>query len=328
MRPLLFIIALAGITVPFFHTTEKRMLNSREAHAYMMTQLHLGNYDSIPTVISKVSEVLARHPQDAQMNADLGFLYLWSFSERGRNPGGKALERNIYLSNHYFKEAIKYNPGDPRLKGFQAAVEVCEGALSKNIADIYTGYINSFHAIREWPQFNKFAFSLVSSQFNKNSPLFLLALKYQWELLDDCSCKELDMKTVKADVPGVFHALIEELSRLPEGQTRRACWNSAIAPHNYEGFLLNFGDMLVKAGEIDDARKIYAAARMSPSFRQWPYRHVLENRIRHAEFNSTLFDKHPALSIDPGEEQIFINSPFSCTGCHQQSKKEFSKSAF
>jgi hypothetical protein len=43
--------------------------------------------------------------------------------------------------------------------------------------------------------------------------------------------------------------------------TQRAYWNSGIAQHHVEGFFLNMGGMLVKAGDWQVARKIYANAK-------------------------------------------------------------------
>jgi hypothetical protein len=50
---------------------------------------------------------------------------------------------------------------------------------------------------------------------------------------------------------------------------KRACWNSWIAPHNFEGFFLNMGDMLVKVGDWRTAQKIYANAKLSPDYANW-----------------------------------------------------------
>src|SRR5262245_41481476 len=63
---------------------------------------------------------------------------------------------------------------------------------------------------------------------------------------------------------------------------KRVCWNSWIAPHNFEGFFLNFGDMLVKAGEPGLAVSMYANAKLTPDYASWPYRDVLEDRMRNA----------------------------------------------
>ena len=49
---------------------------------------------------------------------------------------------------------------------------------------------------------------------------------------------------------------------------KRVCWNSWIAPHNFEGFFLNFGDMLVKAGQLDTAVTMYRNAQHAPRVRR------------------------------------------------------------
>lgn len=98
---------------------------------------------------------------------------------------------------------------------------------------------------------------------------------------------------------------------------KRVCWNSWIAPHNLEGFFLNLGDMLVKAGEWQTAQKMYANAKLSPSYPQWKFRDVLEDRIASAQANVTIFNA-PARSADKVRERMMIVSPFSCMACHQQ----------
>ena len=98
---------------------------------------------------------------------------------------------------------------------------------------------------------------------------------------------------------------------------KRACWNSWIAPHNFEGFFLNMGDMLVKAGDWQTAQRIYSNAKLSSTYAQWPYRRALEERIRDARDNVTAFNA----SADAGGSEprrIMIDSVFSCMACHQQ----------
>ncbi|HEX8517218.1 MAG TPA: hypothetical protein VF868_13560 [Bacteroidia bacterium] len=321
---LLIILFLAGapFAVSFFNSNKE---SSGEIHEYFMTQLHLGNYDSIPVILEKLHKARINDPEDARINADLGFVNLWQFSERGRNPRVEGIERNVFYSNYFFKEAIKYDPSDPRLKGFQSATQICEGALTKDANKILNGYMKGFNAIKEWPQFNKFALSLVSSQLPKNSFLFTLAVKYQWELLDDCSCREVTKKEIMRSPDLFFKNLVEEMKTTKDPLIRRACWNTEIAPHNYEGYLLNFGDMLVKSGNVEDARKIYSAARLSPTYQDWVYRPVLEKRIVMASRNKKDFSKMPDLKLESSDQQMFINSPMSCTGCHQMSRDEFAR---
>jgi len=96
---------------------------------------------------------------------------------------------------------------------------------------------------------------------------------------------------------------------------RRVCWNSWIAPHNFEGFFLNFGDMLVKAGQPDLAVPMYRNAQHAREYAAWPYKAVLEARIRDAAKNVAAFRR-----TEPGTDAatLMVRSTFACMGCHQE----------
>jgi hypothetical protein len=324
---ILIILIGSGLTMGFIQKHENRLPESQFAVAsntYMWDNFHLGNYDSIPTIIKKLNDSYKRLPHDKKVTAYLGFVHLWSFSERERKKTGNAsFSDDVYKSNRFFKEAIELNPDDARLRGFQAATEICEGALKEKPLWIGKGYFDGLVAINEWPQFNKFAFSLIGSQRQKNTPMYKLGMKFQWQLLNDCSCKELNEKTILADPEKVLSELINELAKSTDKTKKRLCWNSWIAPHNLEGFFMNFGDMLVKEGRLEEAQKIYSAAKLSPSFNEWPFQSALEARIRDVKKNEIEFNKPLELVITSNSTQIFINSSYSCVGCHQMSKKEF-----
>jgi hypothetical protein len=293
---------------------------------FMWENFHRGNYDSIPSVINKLKNAYLQNPKDKKITSYLAFTYLWGFSERSRKENDSSIAEYVYQSNYFFKEAIKLNPDDARLRGFQSVTEICEGALKRKWITLAKGYINGLLAIEKWPQFNKFAFSLIGSQRNKNSPAFKLGMNFQWQLIDDCSCNKLDKKTILNDPGNVLSEMIEELKRSNDIQKKRVCRNTWIAPHNLEGFFLNLGDMLVKDGHLKEAKEIYSAAKFSPTYSDWPYQNVLEERIRNAEKNAIEFNKPLELFISSNRNQIFINSAFSCMGCHQMSKKEFENS--
>ncbi|HSW70631.1 MAG TPA: hypothetical protein VLH77_01470, partial [Gammaproteobacteria bacterium] len=96
---------------------------------------------------------------------------------------------------------------------------------------------------------------------------------------------------------------------------QRACWNSWIAPHNFEGFFLNMGDMLVKQGDWQTGIKIYKNARLSRTYSSWPYRDRLEKRIQNAKENVAYFRKENEPSPD---RRILFNSGYGCAACHQR----------
>ena len=103
---------------------------------------------------------------------------------------------------------------------------------------------------------------------------------------------------------------------------KRACWNSWIAPHNFEGFFLNMGDMLVKAGDWQTAQKIYANARLSPGYAQWKFSPTLESRIVQAQGNVSAFNAPPRGTLRPDaatvDAVVMNQSRFACMACHQQ----------
>ena len=88
-----------------------------------------------------------------------------------------------------------------------------------------------------------------------------------------------------------------------------------MAPHNFEGFFLNMGDMLVKAGDPETGKKVYAQARLSRQFDTWPLRDVLERRIEEASEN---VERFRAPAEGDAERRVMIETRFSCTGCHQE----------
>lgn len=319
------ILISSGLLLSFIKLNKPIFINEsliENANEYMWDNFHSGNYDSIPSILNKLHDAYREDPGDKINTAHLGFMYLWAFSERGRKEPDPSIEKNIYLSNRYFKEAIKLDPTDYRLLGFQSATNICEGALKQKWGMLAKGYIDGFKAINKWPQFNKFAFSIVESQRKKNTLMYNIAMKYQWDIIDECSCKKLTKKVIMKDPRKAISGLIEELKNTEDQKIKRVCWNSWIAPHNLEGFLLNFGDMLVKDGYVKEAKEFYSAIKFAPSYDEWVYKSVVNERIKNAEANSILFNK--LLDIQHSDRnQIFINSTFSCSGCHQMSKKEF-----
>ena len=81
------------------------------------------------------------------------------------------------------------------------------------------------------------------------------------------------------------------------------------------------GDMLVKSGDWKTAQKVYAIARLSRTYATWPYRSVLEERVRRAPENVAVFNAAgPAAAPD-----VMIRSAFACVACHQESGRQFGR---
>src|SRR5260370_22130231 len=111
------------------------------------------------------------------------------------------------------------------------------------------------------PDLNRFAAVVTASSQPADSERYREALQLQWRNLDVCVGETVDRAQ-----PDYARYMRLETREGP----RRVCWNSWIAPHNFEGFFLNFGDMLVKAGQPETAVAMYLNARLAREFGGWP----------------------------------------------------------
>jgi hypothetical protein len=289
---------------------------SKEANDFFWQQLHNGNYDSITQVIDKLNLALANNPNDLITTAHLGFVHVWALSERQRLNEPKAnIIEHLYLSRRYFEEANKMNPHDPRLLGFLADMTIAEGNVLADKSKVVDGYFKGLKSFRMWPQFNKFSIGYIFSILDTNDANFHKAIEWQYQTISDCACEKVDRKSD-------YVSAINKIKNNKDPKIARACWNSWIAPHNWEGFCLNFGDMLTKKGDLTEAKKIYNLARLSDNFEDWPHKDFLEKRILDIEKNAIAFNQ-PIDELNIKSQQVVLfNSKNSCVSCHQMGAKD------
>ena len=182
---------------------------------------------------------------------------------------------------------------------------MAEGTILGNEAQVRQGYFTMQEAVSRWPEFNLFTSGYVMSRGDVTAPQFKEGLEQQWQTLDLCFGERVSRASPRFE---------KYLSLETTTGPKRACWNSVIAPHNWEGFFLNFGDMLIRAGDPTNARAMYEAAKLSSAFEQWLYRGVLERRLEHLD---SLRDQFADAAPDERENATMIKTAFSCAGCHQ-----------
>lgn len=289
---------------------------ANEANAYFWNQLHQGNYDSINTVISKLNLALADNPNDLVTTAHLGFTHVWALAERQRLDIPQAnITEHIYLSRRYFEEAYKMNPHDPRILGFLADMTIAEGNVLGDKSIVTDGFFKGKKSIAMWPQFNQFSIGYIFSILDTADANFKKAIEWQYKTISDCACEKIDPNSD-------YVYAINKIKVNKDREIARACWNSWIAPHNWEGFCFNFGDMLTKQGDVKEALKIYHLAKLSDNFEDWPFKHLLEQRISEVNQNVAAFNQSLDEPNLKHQKVLLFNSKNSCVSCHKMGNND------
>jgi hypothetical protein len=293
---------------PSKSSSAQRTDQAKDADKSFWDTFHQARYDRIQPALEAETAAYLADPPDSITAAHIGWLHFWRLAEASRLESEPAtITDDAVLAKKYFEEAVALNPHDARYAGFLASATLIEGSIDHEEKTTRRGYFMLLDAIKQWPEFNLFTAGYVMSGAPAGSKQFKQAIDWEWENLDVCVGEKVDRHTA-----GYTKYLKQETT---EGK-KRVCWNSWIAPHNFEGFFLNMGDMLVKAGDWHAARDVYRNAQLSTTYETWPYRKVLEDRIMHAEENAVLFNA--SKSAGAKYAPIVVNSEFSCTGCHAQ----------
>jgi len=298
---------LAVWSAPAKAPSAARTAAAVEADKLFWATLHGGAYDRIPDALTALKAAYLENPHDAVTAAHVGWLHVWRLGERARQASPRPdITDDAVLARKYFEEAVRLDPGEARYLGFYAGVLMAEGTIHKDEKLVRRGFYTMKDAVAAWPEFNYFTAGYTASGLPVESDRFREALEQQWLNLDVCTGEKVDRAN-----PDYARYMRLETREGP----KRVCWNSWIAPHNFEGFFLNFGDMLVKAGQPDVAVAMYANARHAREYAAWPYQAVLDARIRDAAKNVEAFRR---TAPGPDAATLMVRSTFACMGCHQQ----------
>ena len=284
-----------------------RTAAATEADRLFWTTLHGGAYDRIPDALTALKAAYLANPNDAVTAAHIGWLHVWRLGERARQPVLRPdITDDAVLARKYFEEAVRLHPGEARYLGFYASLLMAEGTIHKDEKMVRRGFYAMQDAVAAWPEFNYFTAGYTASTQPVDSARFREALEAEWRNLDVCVGETVDRAN-----PDYARYMRLETREGP----KRVCWNSWIAPHNFEGFFLNFGDMLVKAGQPELAVAMYRNAKHAREYATWRYQAVLEERIANATTNVEAFRR-----TEPGPDAatLMVRSTFACMGCHQE----------
>ena len=282
------------------------------------TIYHGNDYDAIPEVQKELEAAIQSDPNNATLYALLGATHFWHVGEASRDPNAQAdlkiLAQDMPTAAALFQEALDldyYTPhpigyiDDDHLPGYLGITTVHTGQEFHDPNLIATGEGILDFAVYQFPEFNNFNRWAAHLDDARDSETYKKALDSLWQAVDACIGTKIDrsnpdMKPYLALVTGV-------------GRKKACWWKGDIAPYSFEGLILNLGNGLVKADQVDAARIMYANAKYADNYETWPYRSVLES-IAASDLNARAALYAPG--ADPKKAPPLGVPNRSCVYCH------------
>ena len=254
---------------------------SRAAIERFWTVYHGNDYVAIPEVQKELETAIESDRNNPTLYALLGATHFWHVGELTRDanaradqsvfaqdmPEAAALFQKALELDYYTQHPVGYI-NDDHLPGYLGITTVHTGQQYQDQKLIAKGDGMLEFAAYQFPEFNNFNRWAAHLDDPRDSETYKKALDSLWQDINACIGTQIDranpdMKPYLSFVTGV-------------GRKKACWWKGDIAPYGFEGLILNLGNGLVKAGQIDAARMMYANAKYADNYETWPYRDVLE----------------------------------------------------
>lgn len=240
---------------------------------------HGNDYNAIPIVQAELQAALARDPENATLTALLGATHFWHAGEYMRDPRPNlgVIQQDMPMAVQLFQSALNFDYGphqtgyeyNDHLPGFLGVTTVHLGQGSGDPTLIQKGDQMLDYSVYQFPEFNNFNRWAAHSADPWDSSSYQKALESLWQAIDACIGGSIDR--TNPDIRPYLYL------QTPVGR-KSTCWSqNQMAPHSLEGLMLNLGNGLVKAGQVEIAKIVYANAKYANNYAAWPYRGVLES---------------------------------------------------
>ena len=240
---------------------------------------HRNDYSAIPAVEAELQAALARDPENATLMALLGATHFWHAGEYMRDPSPdlSVLQQDLPMAVQLFRSALNLDYGphqtgyeyNDHLPGFLGVTTVHLGQSAGDPTLIQQGDQMLDYSVYQFPEFNNFNRWAAHNADPRDSSSYQKALESLWQAIDACIGGSIDR--TNPDIEPYLYL------QTPVGR-KSTCWSrNNMAPHSLEGLMLNLGNALVKAGQVEIAKIVYANAKYASNYAAWPYRGVLES---------------------------------------------------
>jgi hypothetical protein len=251
-----------------------------------------GDLEARGDMIDELSAAVQAQPAEQEFALLLGLASLWRVAE----PFGlEELDpfvtlESIEAAQSELERAYALCPTDHRIPAWLGPIKIRMGRMLEDPALVDEGFAVLNKGIEHYPGFVLFAKLLVYADLPATDPEF---------------SKAVDAVRDNAAYCGT---VASGLSADP------ACHNHPRASHNIEGSAVFLGDMYAKAQDRAAALAAYQSAKAAPTWNDWDYRSLLEERI-------TTLDARMAALASPDTaddlEPAWV-SQIQCSLCHRE----------
>ena len=271
------------------------------ADKYFWDNFHAGNYDSIPRILEELTNAYYENKKDYKLAAHLDFVNAWGLAESNRIKNASArVTDHATMSIRYFEEAMRLAPEkDWRYFGFLASMRMAEGSIHGDMKKMTKGYFNMKKAVRKYPEFNLFT-AAYSRGLNPTQDFRKKAIEMLWKNIEKCVGQKVERESFD------YRKFLGEKKLIGKMST---CWNTWIAPHNLEGFLLILGDFEFKEGNYEIAKLVYENATYVEEFEEWDYKEIIDQR---------LIEVGAAIKMNKNIKDVKFTAFNNCMICHQE----------
>ena len=276
---------------------------------------HGNDYNDIPQVQSQLQSAIEYDPGNPTLYALLGATHFWHIGEAARDPIPKdpALAQDMPDAvdlfskaldlDYYTKHLIGYITDD-HLPGYLGITTVHLGQMSGNQDLVAKGDQLLDFAVYQFPEFNNFNRWAAHNTDSKDTDTYKKSLDSLWQALDACAGTTIDR--TNPDLKPYLY-LQTSVGR------KKACWSEGdLAPHSLEGFMFNLGNGLVKTGQVEAAKVMFANVKYADNYANWPYRSYFEQVA-----NSDLYARAALYADnDPSNDPPLGVPNRGCSYCH------------
>lgn len=234
------------------------------------------------------SELLMRaaeeHPEDSYFAFLQAHVNLWRLAEMQTLGDALVALEALDIAETQFERAYALCPTDHRIPSWLGPIKIRAGQLFGDDARVEEGKRLLEQGIARYPAFVTFSRLLVYSDAPIDSEEFQ---------------SSLDAVRITRD--------------LCNDSTDPGCIDSPRVPYNREGGVIYLGDVYAMAQERENALATYMSAKSKPNWATWPYRDVLEERIR--TLDARMAAAATASVLDDHETAWTVSN--QCALCHQ-----------